>query len=356
MRVLQIISEVPPTKSGFARCIQNLSECLRKLGCEIDILSVRDLHHTMAGEVKLVLGKGILNKIMSKKYDIINIHGHTPSFSDVAFMLGKLTRKPIVYTLHCLVNFYFYHLPNLYNLFINHILQFSDAIVVSSKSYLEYIKGCERKFVIPWAVNAELFQGDRIMHDSYNVLFVGQMRSYKGQKILLQAVKGLAADLRMVGDGPDLIFYKELAKNLKLDNVRFYGNVSDTELRQLYLSSDVLVLPSVSKNEAFGLVTLEAAASGCAVIASDLPGVRDVVKDFGLLVKPGSIESLREALNFFHDPSVRGPFIDKGRHVVTQYRWENVAQSYLDVYDTVINCKNKSGNLNDFKETPYHPH
>jgi len=210
MRVLQIISEVPPTKSGFARCISNLSEHLKMLGCEVDILSVRDLHHTLAGEIKLVFGKGIVNKIVSNRYDIINIHGHTPSFSDVAFILSKIMRKPLVYTLHCLVNFYAYHLPNLYNLFVNQILKFSDAVVVSSESYLKYIRGCKKKFIIPWAVDTELFKGDRIIHNGYHVLFVGQMRSYKGQKILLKAVKNMDLDLRMVGDGPDLRYYIDL--------------------------------------------------------------------------------------------------------------------------------------------------
>ncbi|MCP8318936.1 MAG: glycosyltransferase family 4 protein [Candidatus Methylarchaceae archaeon HK01B] len=348
MRVLQIISEVPPTKSGFARCIKYLSEWLKRLGCESDILSVRDLPHILAGEVKLVFGKSILRKIISNEYDVINIHGHTPTFSDVAFLLGQFTRKPVVYTLHCLVNFYLSPLSKFYNIFTNQLLRFSDAVVVSSESYLEFVKGCKEKFVIPWAVDAELFQGNRVMHNDYQVLFVGQMRSYKGQRVLLQAIKGLDVELNMVGNGPDLRFYQELARKLELDKVRFYGTVSDAELKRLYLSSDVLVLPSISKNEAFGLVTLEAAASGCAVIASDLPGVRDVVKDFGLLVAPGNVDSLRHALERFENPSLREAYVEKGRRAAIRYRWEDVARNYLQVYDTMIKHKNRWRNSNVF--------
>jgi len=340
MKILHIISEAPPIKSGFARCMQYLSIWLRKMGCEVDVLSVKDLPHIMAGEVKLTLGmRSIVHKMFSNKYDIINIHGHTPTFSDVAFMLGKLTRRPLVYTLHCLVNFYFYPFSRHYNIFMNNFLKFSDAVIVSSESYLEYVKACKKKFVIPWAVDYELFQGECIKHDGYRVLFVGQMRPYKGLKILLQAVKGLDAELHIVGDGPDIGSYEELAKKLELDKVRFYRSVNDAELRRLYLCSDVLVLPSVSENEAFGLVTLEAAASSCAVIASDLPGVRDVVKDFGLLVKPNDVKSLRKALELLNDRSIREAYGEKGKKVATKYRWENVARGYVKAYESVIEGK-----------------
>ena len=137
-------------------------------------------------------------------------------------------------------------------------------------------------------MDIDKFSGNRAPHEGYRVLFVGQMRPYKGLKVLLQAVKGIDAQLSVVGDGPDRARYEEYARAWRVENVRFYGAVSDGTLRQMYLNNDVLALPSVSLNEAFGLVTLEAAAAGCAVVASDILGLRDIVKEFGLLVKPNN--------------------------------------------------------------------
>jgi phosphatidylinositol alpha-mannosyltransferase len=104
----------------------------------------------------------------------------------------------------------------------------------------------------------------------------------------------------------------------------------------MYLSSDVLVLPSVSMNEAFGLVTLEAASAGCAVVASDLPGLRDVVKEFGFLVKPKDPRGVRDALLTLGDEAVRAKYIAKGRRVVKEYSWQKVAEKYTRIYSEAI--------------------
>ena len=89
-------------------------------------------------------------------------------------------------------------------------------------------------------------------------------------------------------------------------------------------------------NEAFGLVTLEAAAAGCAVVASDILGLRDIVKEFGLLVKPNNPQQLREALLSLKDEAERDKHIIKGRHVAKKYSWRKVAEEYSKIYAEVI--------------------
>ncbi len=81
----------------------------------------------------------------------------------------------------------------------------------------------------------------------------------------------------MVGGGNLLSHYQELSKHLQTTNkVKFAGSVSEIDLPLYYQNADLLVLPSINQHEAFGLVLLEALASGLPVIASDLPGVRSV--------------------------------------------------------------------------------
>ena len=128
------------------------------------------------------------------------------------------------------------------------------------------------------------------------VLFVGQMRQYKGVETLLAAVAGQDwLELTLVGRGPELDKYQRLARRLSATNVRFTGRLPDPELSAQYQANDVIVLPSVTRAEAFGLVLLEGMASGCVPVASDLPGVRDVAGPTGLVVRPGDVEALRGA-------------------------------------------------------------
>ncbi len=337
MRILQLISEKPPVKSGFARVIGRLTEELEKIGYEVDVLSVYDCRFKSIGEIKLVLSMTNITKRAMDDYDVINIHGHTPTFSDRLALKLKLSGKRIVYTLHCLVDCYLKPFTALYNsLFDSFLLKRADAVVVSSESYSGVVRGCSRNYVVPWGVDFKKFSGIRVSHEGYNLLFVGQMRPYKGIKILLRAVKDIDAQLSLVGDGPERTKYEKYAQKLKVRNVHFYGAVSDDALRQMYLRSDVLALPSVSLNEAFGLVTLEAAAAGCAVIASDLLGLRDVVKEFGLLVKPNNPQELRDALLSLRDEIARQKYVAEGKRVAREYDWTRVAKEYAKIYKEVI--------------------
>jgi len=336
LRILQLISEKPPVKSGFGRVIGRLAEELEKLGYDVDILSTCDCHFKTVGEIKLVLDTRNINKNVTSNYDVINIHGHTPTFSDRLLLKLKRSDKRVVYTLHCLVNYYFKPFTAVYNnVFNNVLLKRADAVVVSSKSYYDMVHGCSRKYVVPWGVDVNKFSGNRIPHEGYRLLFVGQMRPYKGLKVLLRAAKDIDAQLSVVGDGPNRVRYEEYARKLDARNVRFYGAISDNVLRQMYLSNDVLVLPSVSLNEAFGLVTLEAAAAGCAVVASDLLGLRDMVKEFGLVVRPNDSQSLREALLSLRDEVVRKKYVTKGKCVAAEHSWHKVAKEYAKIYETV---------------------
>jgi glycosyltransferase involved in cell wall biosynthesis len=301
------------------------------------VLSACDCQYKSVGEIKLVLGMDNISKYVMGNYDVVNIHGHTPTFSDRLLLKTKLSGKKVVYTLHCLVNYYFKPFTALYNSVLNSVLlKSADAVVVSSKSYYNALHKCSKKHVVPWGVDVDKFSGSRIPHEGYRLLFVGQMRPYKGLNVLLQAVDGIDAQLSIVGDGPDRARYENYARKLKVRNARFYGTVTDDVLRQMYLSNDVLALPSVSLNEAFGLVTLEAAAAGCAVVASDLLGLRDTVEEFGILVKPNDPLKLRDALLSLRDETVREKSITEGRRVAKEHNWHNVAKEYAKIYAEVI--------------------
>ncbi|MEM1515876.1 MAG: glycosyltransferase family 4 protein [Candidatus Bathyarchaeia archaeon] len=341
MKILHLISERPPIRSGFSRVICRLTEELTKIGHEVKVLSTSDCKTKIIGELKITLSiDSIVRELIKDYYDIVDIHGHTPTFSDRLLHKSKHLGKKTIYTLHCLADYPLKPITAAYNFLINRILlKYADAVIVTTKSYYDMLPNNIRKYIVPWGIDHEKFTGPRIPHDDYRVLFVGQMRPYKGLKILLKAVKEIKEDnltLNIVGEGPDRHKYEKYARKLGLKRAYFHGSVPDETLRKMYLSSDILVLPSVSKNEAFGLVTLEAAAAGCAVIASDLPGVRDVVKEFGILIKPGDVESLRKALLELMDEGTRRKYVERGFKAITKYSWQRTAREYEKIYLEII--------------------
>jgi glycosyltransferase involved in cell wall biosynthesis len=136
------------------------------------------------------------------------------------------------------------------------------------------------------------------------VLFVGAMdrgHAFKGVPELLRAVGALGgeADLVLVGDGELRAGYERLAgQTAPAGTVRFAGRVPEADLVDLYRAAAVTVLPSVTREEAFGVVLIESMACGTPVVASALPGVRGVVEDgeSGRLVPPGDVDALTAAL------------------------------------------------------------
>ncbi|MEM2094295.1 MAG: glycosyltransferase family 4 protein [Candidatus Bathyarchaeia archaeon] len=346
-RILHLISEKPPINSGFARAVGRVSDELEKLGHEVDVLSAEDCYVKLVGDIKLVIGIGKIDEQLRGKYDIVNIHGNTPTFSDRLLVKSTILKKKIVYSYHCPAANYLRPVSYVYNyLFDNLVIRVADAVIVTTKSYYDRLKSLRRKYLIPWGVDTKMFSGRRILHNGYRVLYVGQVRPYKGLKVLLQAMRGGYGELNIVGDGPDRPKLEKYAKKMGMRDVHFYGAVDDSDLRMMYLSNDVVVLPSVCVNEAFGLVTLEAAAAGCAVVASDLPGLRDVVKEFGVLVRPKDIKALRDALLRLKDSSEREKYVRKGFKVLEKYDWRRTAQEYVKVYDDVLSAERRSSEKN----------
>lgn len=204
----------------------------------------------------------------------------------------------------------------------------------------------EQKFY-PTEKNAALAEKYFIDPETKTLLFVGGLDAahyFKGLDILLRALKKIVESglenikLVIVGDGDLKSEYQNQAEFLHVrDKIVFAGNVSDAELPNYYNLTDALILPSIDKSEAFGLVLLEAAACGRPAIASDLPGVRTVVKnnETGYLVKPADADDLAEKIKqLFSD----GEAVKKMGHaarqmVLEKYRWEKVAEEVREIYE-----------------------
>ena len=179
------------------------------------------------------------------------------------------------------------------------------------------------------------------------VLFVGALdraHYFKGVPVLLQALASLKGEntrLLLVGEGDLRASYEQQAHLLGLsDRVRFCGRVSDRDLPAHYALCDLLVLPSTTLGEAFGVVLLEAMACGKPVVASNLPGVRSVVSDGqdGLLVRPRDVPDLATKMQMLLDDAPRCQEMGKlGRaKVEARYNWPVIIPRLLQVYEEVL--------------------
>lgn len=175
-----------------------------------------------------------------------------------------------------------------------------------------------------------------------DVIFVGRLVEKKGVRYLLQAVARLRTRLpklrlRIVGDGPLRTGLEAEAATLGItDRVTFIGAVTQDKLPALYSAAAVAVVPSVvtssGDQEGLGLVTVEALGCGCAVIASDLPAIRDVITpdENGLLVPPEDVEALADAIAAMLGESRAATAFQAAARasVIDRFDWEAMAARY----------------------------
>ncbi|MCY4206261.1 MAG: glycosyltransferase family 4 protein [Bacteroidetes bacterium] len=138
---------------------------------------------------------------------------------------------------------------------------------------------------------------------------------------------------KIAGTGPEQDAIQKAAKLRGLeDRVHLLGRASDEDLAILYRESDLLIMPNLPVSgdmEGFGVVMLEAGASGTPAIAAALEGIRDVITNGvnGQLVPSGDVKKFKEAiLNYPKTPEMRA---QTRTHTATNFSWPNVAELYV---------------------------
>ena len=384
MKILQITPFFYPSIAGIENYVYHLSNSLTKNGHDVDILTINTesvkkeeiicvninvyrcslnlKYHK--GLVSIEFVKRILN---AKDYDLCHIHIPFPLGLEATIVASKINTIPLIVTHHGepTKSAFLYSIINgLYSKFYRNIsLSFANKLIFLTKSYGESLKLPERVRekiqIVRSGVDAQRFspQNDRtMMRKKYGftdedkiILFVGRLtihNRYKGVDYLIKALnkirnKNNNAKLVIVGQGELVSELKELVKQLKLEqNVLFATSVSDEELLYYYAMCDVFVLPSISGPESFGIVLLEAMASGKPTVASNLPGVRDIVINgkTGLLAPPKDIGALAEAIiKLLNDEYLARKMGLNGRKIVEEkYTWKNATEMTENVYNEVI--------------------
>jgi len=199
---------------------------------------------------------------------------------------------------------------------------------------------------IPMGVDMEeRFIPDTLAERSPNrLLFVGRLVEQKGVRHLIHAMRAIKrthpqAVLDIIGEGPERALLEQLAETEEMrESIRFHGAVENAALPGWYAGAAVFVSPTLA--EGFGLTLVEAMACGCAVVVSDLPAVRDIVRDgeTGLLCPPGNSDALAKSICFLLDHSeTRARMGKAGRESVrSRFDWSTVAERYAELIEGAV--------------------
>jgi glycosyltransferase involved in cell wall biosynthesis len=328
MKILELGKFYAPHRGGIETLLRSWCEGFVQRGAEVDCVVANGLMRSSGQTINGVrvhrlasygtmfstsVCPGYLNCTRRYPADIWHVHFPNP-LADLACLRGD-SGTPLIVSYHSDVVRQAW-LMKYYAPLMKRFLDRADRIVVATPQQLEYSPWlgpyrdkCE---VIPFGIKLERFTrtaetsqlAAAYHHEGEGrpiLLTVGRLVGYKGHRYLLEAVQHLDVTVWMVGTGPLEAELKQLADELGVTpRVRFWGGLDDREVVALLHACDIFVLPSVTPNEAFGIVQVEAMACGKPVISCDLPSGVPYVNQHGvtgIIVPPADAEALAQALS-----------------------------------------------------------
>jgi len=376
MKIVQVSPYFYPHVGGVESHVMDISKELIKRGHEVTVLTSNFAGLKEEEEifgVKVVRLKPltillrapitpkIKNYLAKEEVDLVHSHSPPPWCSYFSAKACKRKALPFLVTYHCDVE-----IPSIFGLMVTELFRRSfgaytmrqaDKIIVTTRTYAATSRAIWRYLpeVIPNAVDTKIFIPQRnghkirerygIKEEERIVLFVGRIVRHKGIEYLIESAKLFqGAKLMIVGEGDKLKSMKDRARSLRLEEkVIFTGKVPHSLLPSYYASCDLFVLPSISRLEAFGIVALEAMATGKPVVVSDIPGVREVITDGeeGLLCEPMNPKDLAQKIGrLLSDEELRRRMGEKGRRRVEEnFSMEKVVDKIEKLYETVLQSK-----------------
>ncbi len=296
----------------------------------------------------------IVRLYRTNNYDLIHAHWIIPQgFCVTAVKLLLFRRMKILLTSH---GADLYALQGrLLSRIKKMVLDSCNFITVVSETMAEELKKyriSENKIAVS-SMGIDLanqFVSTRDHLNREGLIFVGRLEEKKGVEYLIRSISILKADnikvrLTVVGDGTQRRHLEDLVKRLQLESeIHFTGSIPNTDIPDYLNKAAIFVMPSIiasdGDQEGLGLVAVEAMGCQCAVIASGLDAIRDVVKDnvTGLLVEPKNEKAIAAAIRrLIKDAALAQRIAEAGRnYVLKNYDWKIVGQKYSAIIAQVI--------------------
>jgi len=386
-RVLILSWEYPPLiEGGLARHVRKLSEGLVELGIDVHVLTrggeesprselvagvnvhrvleptrPRDLGEFVAWVERMNADMLAAGVELGDRYSFDVVHGHDWLVAAAGDHLARRFGAPLVTTIHATEHgrhqgWVEEHPQSYIHGVERWISNRSDRVIACSSYMREQVSDIfavpeSRIAVIPNGIDPddlplgeeselERLRAEFAAPDEKLVLLIGRLVYEKGFQIALEAMPELiervpGTRFLVAGSGTHENELKKQATDLGLmDHGTFLGWIGDDVLHLLYRIADVCVVPSIY--EPFGLVALEAMASGCPCIVADTGGLREVVPhgEVGLRFRTRDPEALgRMVERVLTDPELRGRLVAEASEHVLRFDWSDVARRTAAIYD-----------------------
>lgn len=373
MHILHISCIAPPDLGGMGQVAYENVRSLREQGEDAVLISPKrritsdQLDESWIVRLPALLrwGNGAMLKGLDpliKKADIVHLHYPFFGTAEAVVQSCLICRKPLFTTFHmdATASFPFGIVSSFFRILSQPaILLASQRVFVSSMDYAThssmsgFIKShpdrvIENSFGVDSIFSSGL--GDKkqfnIPEDAFVVGFTASMdhmHRFKGIENLLEAMTKLPENVHalLVGDGDRRRIYESWAKERGIsDRCHFVGRLPREVLPVAYRTMDVFAFPSTGHAEAFGLVAAEALMSGVPVIASDLAGVRTVVRngETGFIIPPKDVNALVSSINRLRENvELRKRFADRAAvDARIRFNWAHHADVLMKAYKRLI--------------------
>lgn len=345
---------------GTQEVVRNLVRCELEAGYSPEIVTsdlskntVNDLCKVKRLPTRLTISRipfipSLVPYILKKDADIFHLHGPLPWFDSV-LALKRLTQANCKFIYRIQNMTFEHHLASRFfgygyqNTALRVAARAADVVITMTRTLAHMLGGIfhpKKTAIIRNGIDAEEFT---VSHEyPSNIVFVGSIKPDKGVHVLIRAFQ----KIKQLLDNPTLhlvgtplwsdAYYRRLRALTKSDSsIIWHGWVTGEKKKQLYANAGVVVLPSVSLTEGFGLVLLEGMASGKPVVASDLPTIAEWVDpSFGVLFQTGNADKLVDAIiTAFNNANSLGR---TGREYITKfYTWKKIFNDYQRIYEAL---------------------
>ncbi len=365
MKIAQVVSTFPPQHGGMGYVCFYDSRELVKRGHDVTVFTLdygrmncnNDPKYFKIVRLKPFIMHGDAGLVpqlysMLKRFDVVHLHYPFFGGAEYVYFVSLFHKNKYLLTYHM-----DYYGDNLLKslvvgcyepLLLKSIIRNATKIVALSREHLKSSKASRfidwnKVIEIPNGIDTQKFFPGKKNHELINkhnlsgktvILFVGNLLPVKGVHLLIDVllkIKDKNLVLLIVGGGYREAEHRKQVKEKGLeDRVIFAGHKSpDEELPAYYNLSDFLVLPS-TLSESFGLVVLEAMASGKPAIVSSLPGPAQLIEDGkdGLIFKVGETEDLKNKIEYLaYNKEICERMGFAGRQkVLKNYSWEKIGE------------------------------
>lgn len=231
------------------------------------------------------------------------------------------------------------------------VLKYLDGYTAVSEAATEYLRTMTdvEVDIIPNGIDLRQFRAPKVRREKkkQRILYVGRLEKRKGLTYLLKSFAILAAKnpdvtLTIAGDGVDRAKLESLAVELGIaERVEFLGYTAESKKKQLLRTSDLFCSPAIY-GESFGIVLLEAMASGLVTVAGNNPGYTAVMKGLGAisLVNPKRVDDMAHRMSLLlRERDLRELWRNWASDSIGQYDYPNVVKMYEAAYIKAIKAR-----------------